>query len=201
MIHPCGIALPPPGRHSRESGNPHPAIRHRRPLPVITAAPHRHSRESGNPHPIIRHRRPLPYIPTARKSPPFAKGGLGGLPRRRHSTNPRIVRPSRRSLSVIPAKAGIHTPPSDNATSYPPFPPPYPSFPRKRESTPHPIDMPEPTGVLDSGLRRNDGGRRAALSDYGVWIPAFAGMTDGGECERGAFYCVAAQSQFLIPNS
>ena len=31
------------------------------------------------------------------------------------------------------------------------------SFPRKRESTPRPIATPGLTGVLDSGLRRNDG--------------------------------------------
>ena len=53
------------------------------------------------------------------ESPPFAKGGLGGLS---------------------------------------PTPQPTPSFPRKRESTPHPSDTPGNTGVLDSGLRRNDGG-------------------------------------------
>ena len=43
------------------------------------------------------------------------------------------------------------------------------------------------TGVLDSGLRRNDGGRRRgwwcravwACWQAGVWIPAFAGMTVG----------------------
>ena len=41
---------------------------------------------------------------------------------------------------------------------------PLPSFPRKRESTPGPIAAPKPTGVLDSGLRRNDGagGREVA---------------------------------------
>ena len=33
-----------------------------------------------------------------------------------------------------------------------------PSFPRKRESTPGPIATPKTAGVLDSGLRRNDGG-------------------------------------------
>ena len=32
------------------------------------------------------------------------------------------------------------------------------SFPQQGESTPHPLDTPGNTGVLDSGLRRNDGG-------------------------------------------
>ena len=40
------------------------------------------------------------------------------------------------------------------------------------------------TGVLDSGLRRNDGGAAVAagcngVGSFGVWIPAFAGMTVG----------------------
>ena len=62
---------------------------------------------------------------------------------------------------------------------------PIPSFPRKRESTPTPSDTPGLTGVLDSGLRRNDGGAAADGNDAGpaaeagVWIPAFAGMTVG----------------------
>ena len=38
------------------------------------------------------------------------------------------------------------------------------------------------TGVLDSGLRRNDGGAAVTagyngVGRFGVWIPAFAGMT------------------------
>ena len=73
-------------------------------------------------------------------NPPFAKGGLlGGLRRRptlRHhsaSIHRHSRRPHRHSRPV-------------------------PSFPRKRESTPRPIVTPGITGVLDSGLRRNDGG-------------------------------------------
>ena len=86
---------------------------------------------------------------------------------------------------VIPAKAGIHPYPYPHPETaggwipayagmtagaarhpnsqfpYPFIPTPTPSFPRKRESTPRPIATPGTTGVLDSGLRRNDGvGRR-----------------------------------------
>ena len=59
--------------------------------------------------------------------------------------------------TVIPAKAGIHAPASRYAGI---------------------------AGVLDSGLRRNDGGGRVLVvwrgRQVGVWIPAFAGMTVRG---------------------
>ena len=70
----------------------------------------------------------------------------------------------------------------------PSFPPPIPSFPQKRESTPRPIVTPGYTGVLDSGLRRNDG----AAAGIGGFSPGLA-YGGGGEspqppfCERGAF--------------
>ena len=55
----------------------------------------------------------------------------------------------KRTAPPTPAATAILLPPS--------FPPP-PSFPRKRESTPRPFRNSALTGVLDSGLRRNDGG-------------------------------------------
>ena len=67
-----------------------------------------------------------------------------------------------RAHTVIPAKAGIHTP--IYADDIP-------------AETANPV-APSATGVLDSGLRRNDGG--VAYGNAGVWIPAFAGMTVGG---------------------
>ena len=90
-----------------------------------------------------------------------------------HSRHPLIGHPP----TVIPAKAGIHCCPTltpfrrptfPAATAYaapPPFPPPpYSSFPRKRESTPH---KPATAG---NRSQRNP-------SDGSGWIPAFAGMT------------------------
>ena len=52
-------------------------------------------------------------------------------------------------------------PPTPYFTSNPIRSRPIPSFPRKRESTPHLIATPGITGVLDSGRRRNDGGASA----------------------------------------
>ena len=47
------------------------------------------------------------------------------------------------------------------------------SFPRKRESTPRHCATPRRTGVLDSGLRRNDGGA-AGMTVWGrewrLWL-------------------------------
>ena len=53
-----------------------------------------------------------------------------------------------------------------------------PSFPRKRESTPGHRDTPKATGVLDSGLRRNDGGAVASIRHSRPLsvIPAKAGI-------------------------
>ena len=63
-----------------------------------------------------------------------------------------------------------------------PHPASAPSFPRRRESTPHPSDTPGNTGALDSGLRRNDGG--GAAGGLGVLTPAAtpasAGVLDSG---------------------
>ena len=47
------------------------------------------------------------------------------------------------------------------ASAYSVIPSVTPSFPRKRESIPRPIATPRHTGVLDSGLRWNDGGGMA----------------------------------------
>ena len=52
-----------------------------------------------------------------------------------------------------------------------------PSFPRKRESTPGPIATPKTTGVLDSGLRRNDGG--------GIYAPIDSRRLTGSGCWPG----------------
>ena len=85
--------------------------------------------------------------------------------------------------SVVPAKAGIHPPPS------PITPAPPPSFRRRPESrTPVYAALTQGPGV-DSRFRGNDGG---AGRDYGMnggnddgrglpgfWIPAYAGMTVG----------------------
>ena len=73
---------------------------------------------------------------------------------------------------------------------------PAPSFSRKRESTPHPGDTPGNTGVLDSGLRRNDGGgadgglrglapSAATPESAGVLDSRFRG-NDGVEATPGA---------------
>ena len=88
---------------------------------IPTPQPHRHSRENGNPHPALPLRRDIPgfWIP--------AYAGM-----------------------TVEARCGI-------PMRYPYTPTP-PSFPRKRESTPHHTDTPRYTGGLDSGLRRNDGG-------------------------------------------
>ena len=64
------------------------------------------------------------------------------------------------------------------------FPPSLPSFPRKRESTPRPIDTPAPTGVLDSGLRRNDGGECREWMGVG----GAGAIPPTPFCERGAFW-------------
>ena len=92
----------------------------------------------------------------------------------RHITphNPTVI-PA--TIPVIPATIPVIP------ATIPVIPAPYSSFPRKRESTPRPFATPGYTGVLDSGLRRNDGmGRQRMVMDGGVWIPAFAGMTNRG---------------------
>ena len=79
---------------------------------------------------------------------------------RRHSRHPTPPFPTpshchSRPHPVIPTKAGIHTPTYAN---------------------------PKDTGVLDSGLRRNDGGAARPTPTPrlpGFWIPACAGMTVG----------------------
>ena len=208
---------PPSFPRKREStpGNqtPPPPTRHCRPLPSFPrkreSTPH-----NQTPPPATRHySRPPPSFPRKREStphnqtpPPAAlqptgtekpplsqKGGWGDYPAAAIQPTPGLSVPPAAPYPSFPRKRES-TP--HNQTTPPPTRHcrPLPSFPRKRESTPHPIDTPGLTGVLDSGLRRNDGGRRAALSDYGVWIPAFAGMTDGGKCERGAFVALGRKA-------
>ena len=125
----------------------------------------------------------------ALKSPPFAKGGLGGFSPRLIPTTGRIqadvlagnnplhessewmqrfvMRGDGKSLQPPFCERGAfrglrhHRPPFLNPTVIPSAVPSSrlpPSFPRKRESTPRPFRSSGPTGVLDSGLRRNDGG-------------------------------------------
>ena len=185
-------SFPPPIRHSR------PIIRHSRPL--------------------IRHSRRLSVIPA--QSPSFPRK-RESTPR--HSCNPipsRIRRPALIRhlcpISVIPAKAGIHTLILDRRLlACPSFPcprlviPVIPTIPtissyrhsrppirHSRESgNPHPgnnhtassptrLSIIRITGVNERRhplvLRRLNGGRCWLLGDGGVWIPAFAGMTDDG---------------------
>ena len=72
-------------------------------------------------------------------------------------------------ISIIPAPSPSFSIPSP---SYPP--PSYPSFPRKRESTPRSAPPPP-------SFRRRPESRTPAYPagrQFGVWIPAFAGMTN-----------------------
>ena len=144
---------------------------------------------------------PPPKHETEKPSPSGRGLGEGETP---NTANPGQWSHPRRP-TVIPAQAGIQNPGStwrkDGRTSAgvvrcrgrgnPPNPllrkggfswaPPYrhsrpiSSFPRKRESTRR-----DSTGVLDSGLRQNDGGDGGRVVSGRVWIPAFAGMTVGG---------------------
>ena len=166
---PAASPLPAGEGWVRESPTLQPTRPHRH------SRPRRHSRESGNPHPALSIRQAPPgfWIPA------YAGMTVGvGL---------RIARSLRRGASRQPSPSGrgLGEGESDSTTNPPPpsFPSP-PSFPRKRESTPRPIPTPRPTGVLDSGLRRNDGGgEMRAVRAAGVWgespQPPF--------CERGAF--------------
>ena len=133
----------------------------------------------------------------APKSPPFAKGGLEGLPRRRfhagppprqHARPPPAFRAAAgwRRLRVECVGVGVGrgrgrgiNPPNPPfakgglfgaCASIPPFPPPsrhsrpipsflpHPVIPAKAGIHTPPIATPGTTGVLGSGLRRNDGG-------------------------------------------
>ena len=74
------------------------------------------------------------------------------LPRRANPLSnrpPNLVKPGKKELAIINYQLSIPHPIV--------IPVPSPSFPRKRESTPRPFATPEYAGVLDSGLRRNDG--------------------------------------------
>ena len=73
----------------------------------------------------------------------------------------RFIRYSRPSITIIPTPLFVI--PARLITVIPArlitvIPRPlYSSFPRKRESTPRRTATPEYAGILDSGLRRNDG--------------------------------------------
>ena len=96
-----------------------------------------------------------------RKAPLSQKGGWGDLYLHLH---PHLELPPP-PHPVIPARHRHSCPP--------------PSFPLSRESTPRPTATPKATGVLDSGLRRNDGGglpspgsnatKKPPLSQKGGW--------------------------------
>ena len=171
----------------RRSYRPH---RHSRPIPSFPP-PSRHSRESGNPHPSLSPRRGQPgfWIPACAGMtvgmaaavismfqyvgvwiPAFAGMTAGEIGM--------MVGPAQAIKSPLPAGEGwvrerrtalptLYETRQPHRHSYRPhrhchpppvIPAPIPSFPRKRESTPRPIAAPGTTGVLDSGLRRNDGG-------------------------------------------
>ena len=107
------------------------------------------------PEVVIRRRRPAPVAAARRPS-------AGGC----HPNPPFILRPAQ-DERLLPRLVFIHFPATIPAPPirYPRHPSHYhsrhrppPSFPRKRESTPRRHGGPERTGVLDSGLRRNDGG-------------------------------------------
>ena len=87
-------------------------------------------------------------------------------------TNPGIT--TKPGLPPVHIQSAPHPPPSFHAST--------PSFPRKRESTPCPLATPGITGVLDSGLRRNDGGGRRFV------MAARRKSPQPPFCERGAFY-------------
>ena len=103
----------------------------------------------------------MPYA--AQPPPGFLDFGLrrndgGG---RRHSVPIHIVIPP---ISIIPIAPYLSS-----------FPPPIPSFPRKRESTPRQPAIPYPH------IQRRDAELPyAAQPPPGFWIPACAGMTVGG---------------------
>ena len=59
-----------------------------------------------------------------------------------------------------------------------------PESPAAAPETPHPIDTPGNTGVLDSGLRRNDGGGAATLESAGV-LDSGLRRNDGGGADAG----------------
>ena len=120
----------------------------RAPLPRTTKPGHHHETTS-----------------TANEKPSPSGRGLGEgeslCASQRHITPPNpIVIPA---LIVIPAKAGIHTPP---------------------------YDTPGATGVLDSGLRRNDGeggGGGSCLLGGSIGIGVGIESPQPPFCERGAF--------------
>ena len=125
--------------------------------PTIIPAPHRHSCPSPS-FPRKRESTPRPYCNSGLPGfwiPAYAGMTVGELPlgtsplpagegwvREKPTAPPTLPMPS--NLTVIPAKAGIHTPP---------------------------ILQFRITGVLDSGLRRNDGGGRVGAFSGGAARP------------------------------
>ena len=103
-------------------------------------APHRHSRESGNPPPDCGRRRRQPGF----RIPPSA--GMTGW-----ESRPYIP-------PFPPTPSRNHRQPRRHSRRAQPSSRPPPSFPRKRGSTAGLRTTTASTGVLDSGLRRNDGG-------------------------------------------
>ena len=130
------------------------------------------------------------------------------FPRKREST---LALPIRRDMPGfwIPAYAGMTVGGRMRDADTPSLRPARPVIPAKAGIHPRPTATPGYTGVLDSGLRRNDGGcgcgmpirypyappgpsfprKRESTPALplrrdipGFWIPAYAGMTVGGGC-------------------
>ena len=125
---------------------------------------------------------------TAQLRPGVVSSGVAEVKETANPSPAKCPRPSR-------ADAAALTPPFPPTT--PSFPPPYAAIPdtlRRHSRHPHiaipakagihtpTYANPKATGVLDSGLRRNDGGAARPIPRPGIpgfWIPASAGMTVG----------------------
>ena len=116
-----------------------PQPRHSRPQPRHSRPQPRHSRESGNPHLIP---------PPCRAATGVLDSGLRQNDGGEYAANPVLPTPQPPyATTTIPAPHR-HSCESVN---------PHPSLPPRRATT---------AGVLDSGLRRNDGGEYAAIRHY-----------------------------------
>ena len=151
-------------------------------------------RPSFPPLPPFRANHPLtPYLP-ARPSPSFRRRPESRTPVRRRPQIPAFAR-----MTVI-ATPITHT--NKRLSPFPPYCLP-PSFPRKWESTPRPIDTPGLTGVLDSGLRRNDGRGGADVGRGrgrgGVGGSGRFSLTQPSPAGRGPRACAAIPVCRLIP--
>ena len=188
---------PPPPRHSRESGNPHPSLPPRR----ATTAGVLDSglrRNDGGEYVGIRHCLPRNHHTLRPSTPSFPP------------LNPVIPAPN----PVIPAKAGIHT--SSRRPAGPllgfwilayarmtvgSMPPIQYYLPRNRHTQPPPY--PPPTVIPAKAGIHTPACRHAGPPPPGFWIPAYAGMTVGSMPPSGITYPAtpypAPQSPFPPP--